>query len=394
MAINVVMPALEMAQETGKLVAWLKQEGDTIAKGELLLEVETDKAVVEIESPGDGILGGIRIKSGEVVPVGETIAWILSAGEAVPAATVPAEFSARGSSASPPAARPAEEKQPAPVQQGATKISPKARGLLREHGIEASTVRGSGPEGTITAEDVLAFVAAQKTSPPAKAAAISSIARLMAERTTESWSTVPHFFLTRDVDAEQLIAARTLHSSTFEQDHGVRYTHTDSLVKLVATTLKSHPKINASWINDSIRLNADVNVAIAMAVEDGVVTGVIPQADKLAISAIAKLRHELTAKARAGRLRTADVANGTFTISNLGMYGIDSFTAIITPPQAAILAVGRIAERVVVIAGKPAVRPVMTLTLSVDHRVADGARGAAFLDALADAIRNPQEWLA
>lgn len=394
MAINIVMPALEMAQETGKLVAWLKQEGDTVAKGDLLLEVETDKAVVEIESPGDGILAGVRAREGEAVPVGETIAWLLSAGETVPDATAPAEFSARGTSASTTAARPAEEKLPPPAPKGAPMISPKARGLLREHGIEASTVRGSGPDGIITAEDVLAVVAAQKTSPPATAVAMSSIARLMAERTTESWTTVPHFFLTRDVDAEQLIAARTLRGSAFEQEHGVRYTHTDSLVKLVAATLANHPRINASWSNDSIRLNDDVNVSIAMAVEDGVVTAVIPQADKLAMPAIAKLRHELTTKARAGRLRTADVANGTFTISNLGMYGIDSFNAIITPPQAAILAVGRIAERVVVVDGKPAVRPMMTLTLSVDHRVADGARGAAFLDALAEAICNPQALLA
>ncbi len=394
MAIDVVMPALEMAQETGKLVAWLKKEGETVAKGDLLLEVETDKAVVEIESPGDGILSGVRVKEGDVVPVGETIAWLLAAGEAVPAATAPATFSARGGSASAAAAQPVEETQAEAAPQAAPQISPKARRLLREHSIDAGAVRGTGPEGTITAEDVLEFVEAQKSAPPAKASGLSTIARLMAERTTESWTTVPHFFLSRDVDASQLLAVREQGASSFEQEHGVRYTHTDSLVKLVAATLANHPKINASWIDGSIRTNNEVNIALAMAVEDGVVTAVIPQADKLNIPAIAKLRHELTGRARAGRLRATDVTGGTFTISNLGMYGIDSFHAIITPPQAAILAVGRIAERVVAVEGKPAVRPMMTLTLSVDHRVADGARGAAFLDALAEAIRNPQQWLA
>jgi pyruvate dehydrogenase E2 component (dihydrolipoamide acetyltransferase) len=393
MAINIVMPALEMAQETGKIVSWLKQEGDTVAKGDMLLEVETDKAVVEIESPGDGILAGVRATEGDDVPVGETIAWLLAEGEALPAVVAPAEFSARGSSAAAPAARPAEEKQ-APTAQSAPMISPKARGLLREHGIEASAVQGSGPDGTITAEDVLAVVAARKDAPPAKASGMSSIARLMAERTTESWTTVPHFFLARDVDAEHLIAARAQRGAEFEREHGVRYTHTDSLVKLVAITLAKHPKINASWIDNEIRLNEQVNVSIAMAAEDGVVAAVVPGADALSMPAIAKLRQELTAKARAGRLRLADVANGTFTISNLGMYGIDSFQAIVTPPQAAILAVGRIAERVVVIDGKPAVRHRMTLTLSVDHRVADGARAAAFLDALAEAIGDPESMLA
>jgi pyruvate dehydrogenase E2 component (dihydrolipoamide acetyltransferase) len=266
--------------------------------------------------------------------------------------------------------------------------------LLREHEIDASEVRGTGPDGTITAEDVLAFVEAKQNAAPVKTTATSTIARLMAERTTESWTTVPHFFLTRDVDAGALIAAREQRAANFEQQHGVRYTHTDALVKLVAVTLASHPKINASWIDGAVHNNADVNVSIAMAVEDGVVTAVIHHADTLTIPEIAKLRNELTGKARAGRLRSNDVTGGTFTISNLGMYGIDSFNAIITPPQAAILAVGRIAERVVVADGKPVVRPIMALTLSVDHRVADGARGAEFLDALAEAIRNPQPWLA
>ncbi|MGA2889246.1 MAG: dihydrolipoamide acetyltransferase family protein [Terracidiphilus sp.] len=384
------MPALEMAQETGKVVRWLKKEGETVAKGELLLEIETDKAVMEVESQGTGTLSGVRASEGEDVPVGKTIAWLLEAGEKVPDAAVSAGNSVRGSSVETTLTGPLEQKQVMVAQQAEPMISPKARRLLREHGIDASSLHSSGPGGTITAEEVLAAIEARKNVVPIKATSLSTIARLMAERTTQSWTTVPHFFLSRDVDAEQLIAFRELCVSTFEQEHGVRYTHTDGLVKLVAATLANHPKINASWIDGAIRTNDEINIALAMAVDDGTVTAVIRQADKLNLAAIAKLRHELTARARAGRLHATDVASGTFTISNLGTYGIDSFNAIITPPQAAILAVGRIAERVVVVDGKPTVRPIMNLTLSVDHRVTDGARGAAFLDALAEAIRNPQ----
>ena len=394
MAINIVMPALEMAQETGKLVAWLKQDGEAVKKGEPLLEIETDKAVVEVEAAADGFLRGILVQAGEVVPVGETIAWILAPGEALPGASAAADYSARGTIA-PTAGKTNSSGTPfAAVTQETQKISPKARGLLRQHNIDVANVHGSGPDGTITAEDVMAAVAAQRSAAPVHSTTISSIARLMAERTTESWTTVPHFFLTRDVDASELLAARERHVDTFERQHGVRYTHTDSLVKLVAMTLRQHPRINASWVDGSLRTNDQVNVSIAMAVEDGVVTAVIPAADKLAIFEIAKLRSELTVKARAGKLRPGDVANGTFTISNLGMFGIDSFCAIITPPQAAIVAVGRIADRVIAVEGHPTVRPILTLTLSVDHRVADGARGAAFLDALAQAIQNPKELLA
>jgi pyruvate dehydrogenase E2 component (dihydrolipoamide acetyltransferase) len=246
MAINIVMPALEMAQETGKLVMWLKQDGEAVKKGEPLLEIETDKAVVEVEATADGYLGGILVQAGEVVPVGETIAWILAAGEAVPAVSAAADYSAGDTSAPTVGKTNSPETPVAAVTRSAPKISPKARGLLRQHNIDAANVHGSGPDGIITAEDVMAAVAGQRSAAPTQSTTISSIARLMAERTTESWTTVPHFFLTRDVDASELLVARERRVATFEKQHGVRYTHTDSLVKLAAVTLRQHPRINAS----------------------------------------------------------------------------------------------------------------------------------------------------
>src|SRR5207247_2277124 len=322
MATSIVMPALEMAQETGKIVSWLKKEGDTVSKGEILLEVETDKAVVEVEATADGVLAGVKSREGDVVPVGQIIAWLVSPGE-----QPPADLTA------------------------ATPTSPSTVGACR--------------------------------APPAT---LSAVARLMAERTTQSWTQVPHFVLVRDVDAGALIDLReTLGSKTV--------THTDLLVALVARVLTKHPKLNATWDSGAIRLNSSINISVAMAVQDGVVGAVIPNADKTGITEIASQRKELTDRARNGRLRPGDVAGGTFTITNLGMYNVDAFNAIIAPPQAAILAVGRIADRVIALNGQPAVRPMMTLTLSGDHRVVDGAQAALFLNDLADALRTPGQWI-
>jgi pyruvate dehydrogenase E2 component (dihydrolipoamide acetyltransferase) len=212
----------------------------------------------------------------------------------------------------------------------------------------------------------------------------------MAERTTQSWTTVPHFFLVREVDASALNEARQKLGFAIEQSHQAKLTHTDLLVSLVARVLRKHPRINASWASNGFRENSEINIGLAMAVEDGVVASVIRNADKIELVEIAIQRRELTERARSGKLRPADIANGTFTISNLGMYGVDAFTAIIIPPQAAILAVGAIADRVVPLDGHPAIRPMITLTLSSDHRVIDGARAAEFMRDLASAIGNPQ----
>jgi len=237
-----------------------------------------------------------------------------------------------------------------------------------------------------------AVEAAAKAGPApieAPTGALSAIARLMAERTTQSWTTAPHFFVTREIDATALFSAREKFGPAIEKERGVKLSHTDLLVAAVAHALDKHPLVNASWTGDGIRLHRDINVGIAMAVEQGVVTASIPDANKKQLSEIAALRHELTERARAGKLRPADITGATFTISNLGMYKVDAFTAIIVAPQAAILAVGRIADRVVPVDGKPGIRPMITLTLSCDHRVFDGARAALFLDDLASAILAP-----
>lgn len=412
MAVSVVMPALEMAQETGKLVSWLKKEGEPVKKGEMLLEVETDKAVVEVEALADGVLTGVTAQIGDIVPVGKTIAWLVKPGEAAPtaAAEAPAQTGRRMETGSAQAAAHAPS-APAASEPGSLRISPKARRLAKEHGVDVSHVRGSGADGEILADDVLAAVQSSQKAVSGAATAIrasaggtdvpsslSAIGRLMAERTTQSWSTVPHFFVTRDVDARALVAARERFVATIEQSRGVKPTHTDLLVALVARALRHHPRMNASWTGDSIRANADINIGIAMAVSDGVVAAVVPKADGAGIGDIAVRRRDLTERARTNRLQPADITGATFTISNLGMYEVDAFTAIIVPPQAGILAVGAITNRVVPIDGEAGVgigvRPMISITLSCDHRVVDGARGAAFLNDVVKAIREPDKWLA
>jgi pyruvate dehydrogenase E2 component (dihydrolipoamide acetyltransferase) len=392
MAISVVMPALEMAQETGKLLAWRKKEGERVSKGEPLLEIETDKAVVEIESPGDGVLAGITADVGAVIPVGETIAWLVAPGEKPPlksAAVVPAARASSGSGHQVSAVAPASPKQ----IETAPQISPKARRLANELGIEIHKIRGTGPNGTISTEDVQAFANAKSAPAPSGVAPLSQVARLMAERTTESWTSVPHFFLVRDVDAGALVEKQKQLNPEIEKTYGVRLTITDLLVALVARVLVKHPTMNSSWTGEGIRTNPEINISMAMAVKDGVVGAVIPKADSTKLGEISAQRRDLTERARAGRLRPADIGGGTFTLSNLGMYKVDAFSAIITRPQAAILAVGTIADRVVPVDGKPGIRPMMTITLSSDHRVVDGARAAEFLGELADAICKPEKWL-
>ncbi|HXP78864.1 MAG TPA: dihydrolipoamide acetyltransferase family protein [Verrucomicrobiae bacterium] len=407
MAHSIVMPALEMAQETGKLLSWRKREGDAIAKGEPLLDVETDKAVVEIESPADGILAGVKAHAGDVVPVGQTIAWIVNAGEKPPVEETSSASGRRMDAKSVPAAA-ATSNTPAALPTApasSARVSPKARRLAREHGVELSRVRGTGSEGEILAEDILAFVATRSTqtaapsvaqTPQAEARAtqtLTQVARLMAERTTQSWTTAPHFFVSREIDAGALLSAREKFGPAIEKERGVRLSHTDLLVAAVARALEKHPLVNASWTGDGIRLHPEVNVGIAMAVDDGVVAPAIPGANTKKLGEIAAMRRDLAERARAGKLRPADITGATFTISNLGMYQVDAFTAIIVAPQAAILAVGRMSDRVVPVDGKPGIRPMMTLTLSCDHRVFDGARAALFLNDLAAAIVEPEKLL-
>jgi pyruvate dehydrogenase E2 component (dihydrolipoamide acetyltransferase) len=396
MAISVVMPALEMAQENGKLLAWRKKEGEQVNKGEPLLEIETDKAVVEVEAPGDGILAGITAEVGAVVPVGETIAWLVAAGEQPPAKSTTATPSARSTSA-PQAAAAAPVQSQQATEPSAIQISPKARRLAKELGVDIGKIHGTGPDRTITSEDVQAAADGKGAVASSGSAAtpvlepLSQLARLMAERTTQSWTSVPHFFLVQSIDAGALIEAQKKLSQGI--DKSAAPSITDLLIAILARVLEKHPRMNSSWTGDNIRPNPDINISVAMAVKDGVVGAVIPKANKEPIATLSVLRRELTERARAGKLRPADISGGTFTLSNLGMYKVNAFSAIITPPQCAILAVGSMADAVVAVDGKPAIRPMMTMTLSSDHRVVDGVRAAEFLGDLVSAIREPEQWL-
>jgi pyruvate dehydrogenase E2 component (dihydrolipoamide acetyltransferase) len=440
MAKNVIMPALGMAQETGMLINWLKQEGEAVTKGEPLMEVETDKATVEIEAPESGLLGGISAQPGDVIPVGQTIAWILAAGEQPPVQVAPsaqAEPQAQSRNvsieASPLARKIAEEhgidlalirsngkriekadvlaylkdeggkmKDETPSNHPSSLIfhpsripaSPKARRLAVERGIDIATLKGSGPDGAVLVADVPLEVVHTPSADVEAPGTVSTVWRIMAERMTSSWTTVPHFYLMREVDASNLIEWRSRVSSTVEKRAGIKPTYTDLLVKLIGFTLREHPRLNAAWENGNIRFNKEVNVGIAVAIEEGLIVPVIRDADSASISEIAAQRKELIERAQNRKVRPADISDGTFTLSNLGMYNVDAFSAIVNPPQAAILAVGRITERVVPVNGQVAIRPMMVMTLSCDHRVVDGARAAQFLDDLATHVEDPWRLLA
>src|SRR5579883_639803 len=442
MATNVILPALGMAQDTGKIVRWLKTEGEEVVKGEPVAEIETDKSTVEREAPATGRLVNILAKEGVEVPVGHVIATILAADELPHSENSPAlqpasdshpadngnsdsqtgAGSARSTSvlASPLAARIAAEhhldltevkavgrriskadvlshiqQQQAPtaeIQPRLLPASPKARRLANERNLELKNIMGSGPGGAVLTADVLAAtipatpdIAGTGPEVEEQRPAVSTTWRIMAERTTQSWTTTPHFYLVREVNASRLIAWR----EHIQRRSSTRITYTDLLVKIVAASLRDHPRLNVSWQNGTIIQHHEIHIGLAVATQDGLVVPVIHHAGILTIQQIAQARAELAEKAQAGKLRLPDISNGTFTISNLGMYGVDAFNAVINTPQAAILAVGRIAERVVPVHGQPAVQPMMTLTLTCDHRATDGARAAQFLDGVATLIEEP-----
>jgi pyruvate dehydrogenase E2 component (dihydrolipoyllysine-residue acetyltransferase) len=378
MPADVIMPALGMAQETGKVLRWLKRDGDAVQKGEPLLEVETDKVTVEIEAPADGTLGAISAPDGAEVPVGTVIALVLAEGESAPVADPEPRLvrEVEAVAAAPVAtvvARPAEGRR--------RLASPKARRLAQMRGVDLDALTGSGPNGAVVARDVERQETAAPRDGNGSGFEVGTVWRVMAERTQRSWQEVPHFFLQRDVDASRLRSWRAAAR--------VKVSVTDLLVKICAEALVRHPRVNASWHDGAIEAAPGVNVAIAVATEDGLVVPVVHDADRLTLGQISARRHAIVEAARAGRLRPEDVRGGTFTVSNLGMYGVDAFQAIVNAPQAAILAVGRTVERPWAVAGAIVARPVMTLSVSFDHRVVDGARGAQFLDTLASLVEEP-----
>jgi pyruvate dehydrogenase E2 component (dihydrolipoamide acetyltransferase) len=373
------MPALGLAQETGKVLRWLRAEGDEVAKGDPLLEVETDKVTVEVEAPADGVLAAVTAAEGEDVPVGRTIAFVVAAGEGPPvAAPAPrrAEASDTVSQATDGAAPAATVTS---IRARRPLASPKARRLAEAKGLQIAEIAGSGPNGAVLAADVERHAVSAGFE-------VGSVWRVMAERTQRSWQEVPHFFLVREVDATRLDGWR---DSVRRRAGGETVTHTDLLVRLVAAALREHPRVNATWRDGTIAANDDVNVGIAVATDDGLVVPVVHGADAIELPEIARRRAEVVARARDHKLRPDDVQGGTFTISNLGMFGVDAFMAIVNAPEAAILSVGRIAQRAVVVDGAVVARPTLTLGLSFDHRVVDGAAGARFLDTLASLIEEP-----
>ena len=386
MATEVIMPALNPGQETGILLEWLKQEGETIEKGEPLMEVETDKANVEVEAESTGILSNISVQPGDEIHVGEVIAMILSEDESAPKSikddsstqTAVTENEVKHHSGN-------SEKMESIETVSKNKIaaSPKVKQYAKKEGIDLSSLKGSGPGGAILMEDVLAIQSTAEKEDNDFQTGKGWL--LMADRLTESWTSAPHFSIVRNLDATNLAA----HKKETKANSSVNITFTDLLVKYAASSLKEHPRVNASLIDGKLIKNLAINIGIAVATEDGLIVPVIHNADELSLEEITERRKELVARTQEGKLRSGDLDAGTFTISNLGMFDVDSFNAIINPPQSAILAVGRIIDQVVPMDGKPVIRPMLTINLSFDHRVIDGARGAHFLQTLSNLIENP-----
>jgi pyruvate dehydrogenase E2 component (dihydrolipoyllysine-residue acetyltransferase) len=448
MATDVIMPKVDMDQETGTVSQWLKNEGDEVKQGEIILEIETDKVAIEVEAPASGILSGILVGQGETVPIATTIAYILQPGEALPEGAKPAqpeEAKAPPRTAvqqtdwevpvTPVARKMAAASRldlttvpgsgrngkvtkkdvqaaltaPQPGGNGYGKVNatPAARRLAAQRGVVLESVIGGGPEGRVQAADVLAAAEAAANAPAVSAPVLTPSAagdvvplqgmrRTIAERLTASYQSIPHINFTVRVDMTRFNEARAKLNKRGEQDGRARVSATALLAKIVAQTLLRHPWLNSSYKEGEgaqgaeIHLFDEVNLGIAVALEDGLIVPVVRDAANKGVAAIAAEVSDLAQRAREGRLAPSEVRDGTFTISNLGPFGVEQFTAIINPPQAAILAVGATQPEVVPDEnGEIVVRPVMRITLAADHRVVDGAVAAHFLSDLKAALEEP-----
>jgi pyruvate dehydrogenase E2 component (dihydrolipoyllysine-residue acetyltransferase) len=398
-ATEVILPRLGQGMESGTIVRWLKSEGEPVEKGEPLFELDTDKVTQEVEAEASGVLLRIEVAEGEV-PVGETVAFIGAEGEEAPAsAEKPAEAPAREPEREEGRAAAAEvaerEEQPVAASNGRIKASPLARRMARERGIELSRIRGTGPDGRIVAEDVERAEAGGPAAPAAVPAPVpagdvervplTNIRKTIARRLTEAWQ-IPVFQLQTSADMTRVDA---LVARLRERDPDVRVTVTDVLTTVCARALMRHREVNAEFTEDAILLHPSANVGLAVAAPQGLVVPVIRSAERLSLTEIAGVRADLVGRARENKLRAEDLEGGTFTISNLGMYAVERFTAVLNPPQAAIVAVGATEERVVPADGGTAVRPMLTLTGTFDHRAVDGAPAAAFLQTLKESLEDP-----
>ena len=390
MATEVKLPRLGQGMESGTIVRWLKSEGEQVAKGEPLYELDTDKVTQEVEAEAAGVLLKIAIPTGEV-EVGRTIGFIGAEGETVAAEAEPAP--AAPAAEAPKVEEPEAERAapPAPTSNGRIKASPLARRLARERGIDLASLRGTGPEGRIVAEDVQR-TAAEPAAPArvtqarsAESRPLSNVRKTIARRLTQAW-TVPAFTLTVSAD---MSAANDVIAKRRELDPDVRVTVTDLLTKICAQALMRHPDMNVQYTEDALLAFPSADVGIAVAAPQGLVVPVIRAAEQLTLVQIAQARGDLVSRARDGKLRAEDLDGGTFTISNLGMFAVDQFVAVLNPPQASILAVGATSEQVVPRDGELHVLPLMTLTLTCDHRAVDGATGAGFLNTIKTFLEDP-----
>ncbi|MGZ8783131.1 MAG: dihydrolipoamide acetyltransferase family protein [Gaiellaceae bacterium] len=405
MATEVKLPRLGQGMESGTIVKWLKSEGEQVQKGDALYELDTDKVTQEVEAEASGVLLKIAIPEGEV-EVGKTIGFIGDKGEEL--AKSPEGDSAKATA---PAAEPKASDVPAaatngssqgravdaePPQQesgGRIKASPRARRIARERGIELSQVRGTGPDGRIVAEDVERAEAQPAAAPVAAALPageiesrpLSKIRKTIARRLTQAW-TVPAFQLTVDAD---MTRATELVAKQRELYPDVRITVTDVLAKVCAQALMRHRDVNVQYTEDALLVFPSADIGIAVAAPQGLVVPVVRNAERLSIAQIAGVRADLVSRARDGKLRSEDLEGGTFTISNLGMYEVDQFIAVLNPPQASILAVGATRDQVVPRDSELHVLPLMTMTLTCDHRAVDGATGADFLRTIKAFLEDP-----
>jgi len=402
------MPKLGFDMAEGTLVEWAKKVGETVGEGEVIAVIETDKANVEVTSFKAGVLRQILVEAGTVVPVGQPIAVIGTADE-------PIDLAALGVKqvAAPPARKevkaapaPAPAQAPAVVREGPVIASPVARRMADELGIDLRQVTGSGPEGRIVKRDIEEYIRQREAAPaPPRAAPpipipsvvpsgeeyraepISPMRQTIARRMTESKQQAPHFYITVEVDMEAALALRQQLNALLPEGQSISVT--DLLIKAAAIALKQFPNINASFAGDAIHIHEHINIGLAVAREVGLVTTVLKDADKKSLSQIAQESRELIARAREGRMRAEEMVGGTFNISNLGMFDVEHFIAIISPPQAAVLAIGSIQQVPVVKNGQLTVGTRMKATISADHRVTDGAEAARFLQTFKAALEQP-----
>jgi len=436
---EVFMPRLSDTMQEGTVSTWTKNVGDRVEKGDVLAEIETDKATMELEAYDAGVLERIVVDAGKTVPIGEVIAVIgdgigLGAGGgAAPAKAKKSAAAAPAAASAQPAQAPAPDSvqaatappQPAstPAAGGAAatavKASPLARSIARDAGLDLSTVRGSGPGGRIVRADVEAAAAASRTTGSAATAArpaasalpadvsagpdveevrLNNVRRITARRLVESMQQAPHFYVTRVVDADALVSARASINAGLAALAGdatpTKISVNDLVVKAVATALRAHPEVNVAYTGDKLLRHRRVHIGVAVALPDGLIVPVIRDADTLTVTQISTQTRDLAARARAGKLTPDEFTGSTFSISNLGMFGVDQFTAVINPPEAAILAVGATKQEPVVRDGAIVVGHTMRVTLSVDHRALDGATAAKFLADLTALLENPLATLA